>query len=113
MENLKTFASTVLSCLALTGCVTDDSNGADRDIFDHPEAHQHLACLEQRAEEFAGMQGNTIDLAYVAASGCRTTRVRLARALGTSRVFVETFVENSQEGDIQLVAEMIYRIRSV
>jgi hypothetical protein len=112
MGNLKTFIVIFLSCLALSGCVTNENNRSSRAISDYPEAQLHATCLEQRATEFAGMQGNTIDLAYVAASGCRTTRERLARALSNSRVFVDTFVENGTETDTQLVAEMIYRIRS-
>lgn len=96
----------------LAGCVSPASNQPKKDIFEYPEAHAHSACLDRRAAEFARMQGNPIDLAYVAAGGCKSTRLALAKAMSGSRAFIDTFVSEGQETDTRLIAEKIYRVRS-
>lgn len=102
----------VAAILFVTGCVPSEESKTKSNIFDYPEAHVHSDCLDRRAYEFSKMDGNTIDLAYVAAGGCRQTRLNLAMAIGGSATFVRTFVDEGQDTDTRLIAEKIYRIRS-
>lgn len=98
-----------LSMIILTACDQDD---ALRPIQDYPEAQTHSDCIFRRADQFAGLEGNVIELAYVAASGCNQTRRALALAMSNRRTFVETFTAQALETDIQLIAERIYFVRS-
>jgi hypothetical protein len=95
---------------SIAGC--EEQPARPTRIMDYPEAQIHAACLETRAIEFASMSGNALDLAYVAASGCRQTRRALAMAMDNRRSFVENFVRIGSETDVQLITEMIFRIRS-
>lgn len=101
---------TMILFAALAGCVQPD--GGEKPIFDHPEAHAHLNCIQQRGVEFSKLSGNPVDLAYVAAGQCETSRWALARAVMKSGRAALIFDEGMEERDVRMIAEIIYKSRS-
>lgn len=101
--------SVAISMILVAGCEQD---APPKDIMEYPEAQTHTACILSRANHFSALEGNVIDLAYVAASGCKQTRRDLALAMSNRRTFVDAFMAEGFETDVQLIAERIYFMRS-
>lgn len=98
----------IAALLLVAGCT---SSAQEKPIGDYPEAHAHLECLRSRAAMLANSEGSPLELGIIAAEGCKSKRLALARAMSNRRAFVDRFMAEGRRSDPALAAEMITHFR--